>query len=222
MYAQKDKVKELLKRIPRAYNLVKKIHNCYQRMHDRNRLKKDLAKYSSRKVVLGAGELFDKGWIPTNITCLDILNPCNWEQYFSPASIDAMLSEHVWEHMTEAEGAFATKMCFKYLKPGGYLRAAVPDGLHPEPQYIEQVKVGGIGSYAWDHKVLYTYKTFQKVFENAGFKVDLYEFFDEAGQFHYTEWNPEEGKTYRSKRFDKRNSGETLTYTSIILDAKKL
>ena len=36
----------------------------------------------------------------------------------------AYLAEHVWEHMTFAEGIEAAKNCYKYLVEGGYMRIA--------------------------------------------------------------------------------------------------
>jgi hypothetical protein len=72
-----------------------------------------------------------------------------------------------------------------------------------------------------DKQVLYTYSTFKSIFEVVGFSVVLYEYFDERGTFHYNEWDPEDGKINRSKRFDERNNGGELKYTSIIMDAKK-
>lgn len=59
----------------------------------------------------------------------------------------------------------------------------------------------------------------QELFERAGFRVELYEYFDEAGTFHYREWDERAGKIWRSKRFDKRNTNGRLAFTSIILDA---
>jgi predicted SAM-dependent methyltransferase len=49
----------------------------------------------------------------------------------------------------------------------------------------------------------------------------LYEYFDGAGRFHFTEWSPEDGMIHRSKRFDKRNRAGKLGYPSIVLDAVK-
>lgn len=170
------------------------------------------------KIVIGASGIFQQGWIPTEIESLNIVNPDDWKRYFQDGQIDAMLAEHVWEHVTEEQGVFAATLCFRYLKPGGYVRVAVPDGLHPDPSYIEHVRVGGLDK---GHKTLYTYTTLSKVFESAGFRVDLLEYFDEQGQFHYKEWHPAEGMIYRSKRFDHRNKAGLLNYTSIILDAWK-
>jgi predicted SAM-dependent methyltransferase len=162
-----------------------------------------------------------------------------------------MLAEHVWEHITEEEGRAAARTCFEYLSPGGYLRIAVPDGLHPDPAYVELVKAGaqpdegegasvvapGSASHddgnAANHKALYTYRTLRRVFESAGFRVVLYEYFDEAGAFHCQDWDRKGGTIWRSKRFDPRNrAGELLSvypgsmddylsYSSIVLDAIK-
>lgn len=173
------------------------------------------------RVVIGACGGGPPGWLLTEYEVLNLLKPEDWARYFCPGSIDALLSEHVWEHLTEEQGVRAAEVCHKYLKPGGYLRVAVPDGLHPDPQYIEWVRPGGSGPGGEDHKVLYTYCTFRRIFEAAGFEVELLEHFDERSEFHYREWDPEGGKIWRSKRFDPRNRDGKLVYTSLILDAKK-
>jgi predicted SAM-dependent methyltransferase len=185
------------------------------------RLRMLAARRGRKRIVIGASGQYDRGWIPTDQDFFDMLKPSDWARYFQLASINAMLAEHVWEHITEEEGRIAAKMCFEYLAPGGYLRVAVPDGLHPSPDYIKAVRVGGSGEGAYDHKVLYTYRTLKDVFEAAGFEVTLYEFFDEAGRFHYEEWRPEDGKIWRSRRYDERNQGGRLDYTSLVLDAVK-
>ena len=77
------------------------------------------------------------------------------------------------------------------------------------------------GPDAADHKVLYTYRTLREIFESAGFRVDLLEYFDENGEFHHKDWDPNDGMIRRSKRFDHRNRDNQLNYTSIVLDAKK-
>ena len=80
--------------------------------------------------------------------------------------------------------------------------------------------MGGKGSGA-RHKVLYNYESLSSLFERAGFKVELLEYFDSDGEFHYVDWDTDSGKIHRSRRFDKRNKNGALKYTSIILDAHK-
>lgn len=125
------------------------------------------------------------------------------------------------EHLDARDAVLATQNCFKYLAPGGYIRVAVPDGFHPDENYINYVKPGGWGAGSEDHHVLYTYHTLKAVFASTGFDVTLLEYFDERGTFHYQEWSPADGMIMRSKRFDERNRTRELSYTSIILDAKK-
>ncbi len=169
------------------------------------------------KIVIGSSGIFQYGWILTEIESLNVTRESDWRRYFSPNEIDAMLAEHVWEHMTPEEGRQAALLCFRYLKPGGYIRIAVPDGLHPDHSYIEHVKVGGPDN----HKVLYMYKTLGDVFASAGFRVELLEYFDEQGAFHEKDWHVADGMVHRSKRFDGRNRGGVLAYTSLIIDAWK-
>jgi len=187
-----------------------------------NRYKlKIAAKRRLCKIIVGAGGVCQYGWVPTDIEYMNILKKKDWEKYFYEHSIDAILAEHVWEHLTKEEAMIAAKHCYRYLKKGGYLRVAVPDGFNLNKEYLDWVKPGGIGDGAKDHKVLYNYKTFKEIFESEGFKVELLEYYDENGEFHYKEWPPDEGLIRRSKRYDKRNKGGELKYTSLILDALK-
>jgi len=152
---------------------------------------------------------------------LDLLRPSTWSRFFEEESIDAILAEHVWEHLTQEQGMEAARTCYRFLKPGGYVRLAVPDGFHPDPHYIEQVRIGGTGPAAWDHKVLYDFQSISTVFARAGFEVKLLEYFNERGAFHAVDWDPDEGLIHRSRRFDRRNRDKPLTYTSLIIDAMK-
>lgn len=187
------------------------------------RFRRAMASSGPRRLVIGAAGWFDRGWIPTDEHFLDLTKPGQWLLHFAPDSIDAMLAEHVWEHLTPDEALIAARTCYTYLKPGGYLRVAVPDGYHPSPVYQEWVRVGGawIGQLTNDHKVLYTHDTVVALFEAAGFAVELYEYFDQAHGFHTRDWHPERGKIRRSWLFDKSNRDGSLTFTSIILDAIK-
>jgi predicted SAM-dependent methyltransferase len=177
------------------------------------------------KVVIGAGE-YNKGedWIHTQEEELSLLNEEDWKKRFSRESISAILSEHVWEHLTYEEGIRAAKMCYTYLKPGGYIRCAVPDGFFPNKEYQNGVKIGGPGPKdhpAASHKIVYNYYSITTMFEAAGFTVKLLEYCDEDGEFHYNTWDEKMGFIYRSKRFDHRNKGLQLASISLIVDAVK-
>ena len=113
-------------------------------------LKKRIRGAAPLRIVVGAGGLFDPGWIPTDVDVLDILDEGHWHRLFRENSIDAILAEHVWEHLTADQGLLAAENCFRFLGPGGYLRAAVPDGYHPDPAYREWVRPGGSGAGADD------------------------------------------------------------------------
>lgn len=180
-----------------------------------------LATQPCRKIVIGSsGTAFD-GWVSTDRQVLDLTSEGTWSEYFPTDSLDAILAEHVWEHLTADQAVMAARTCFRFLRPGGYLRVAVPDGFHPDPQYVEEVRPGGSGPGADDHKVLYNHESIATVFAGAGLTVRLYEYFDRDGQFHYADWSPADGMIQRSKRYDSRNEGGRLAYTSVILDAVK-
>lgn len=176
------------------------------------------------RVVIGAGATKFEGWISTQEEELNLLSIESWNILSEPESIDALLAEHVWEHLTFEEGIIAAKHCYQFLKPGGYIRCAVPDKNFRNEWYQQMVQVGGPGPSdhpAASHKIVYDAKTFVSVFEKAGFEVSLLEYCDDTGEFHYNYWNEAEGKIGRSFRFDTRNSSEELGMVSIIIDATK-
>lgn len=175
----------------------------------------------AQKIVIGAGGISAPGWFATDTDTLDVVDRANFLRYWEPNSIEAFVSEHVWEHLTESEAMQATANCYEFLRPGGHLRIAVPDGFHPEPSYIEYVRPGGTGIGAYDHKVLYTYQSVRHLLETAGFLVCFLEYWDEHGNFHFREWSSEGGHIRRSKQYDPRNQNGSLTYTSLIVDAIK-
>lgn len=184
-------------------------------------LRARLALPGPRRLVVGTSGQAARGWITTDISSLNLLDEADWRRRFREGSLDAILAEHVWEHLTFDQGRDAAARCARYLRPGGRLRLAVPDGLHPDPAYIEAVRPGGTGDGAEDHKVLYTYRTLTTLLQEVGLDVQLLEYFDEAGTFYAEPWRWEDGPVRRSARFDPRNTGGRLAYTSLIVDAAR-
>lgn len=114
--------------------------------------------------------------------------------------------------------------CYDFLSDSGYIRIAVPDKNFRNEWYQNIVKIGGNGDPthpAFTHKIVYDYKMLSSVFEQAGFEVELLEYCDENGDFHYKYWNENDGRIGRSLSFDTRNPPTKLGMVSIIIDAKK-
>ncbi|MDB4805027.1 methyltransferase domain-containing protein [bacterium] len=216
----KVRMKYYIAKVPILYSFTRRLYFSWRKIYGQYILKRAATK-SPLKIVVGASGVFEQGWTPTDIEYLSLLDSTNWKLFFKENSIDAILSEHVWEHLTLDEGLIAAQHCFQYLKPNGYIRVAVPDGFHSNPVYIDHVKPYGNGPGADDHKILYDYKTLSNLFRQAGFEVELLEYFDENKKFHYNNWSIDKGMINRSKQFDKRNSDGNLNYTSIIIDAVK-
>ncbi|MEQ8563051.1 MAG: glycosyltransferase [Cytophagales bacterium] len=171
---------------------------------------------------IGSGrDIYDQ-WICMDIDDLDITKEEDWVRYFQEGDIDMILAEHVWEHLDLEDTKRANQHCLKYLKPGGKLRLAVPDGNFDSVDYIEHVKPGGIGPGAGDHKNLYDYKSMVSTLKSAGFNVNLLEYWDDNGQFQRLDWDVHNGGMIkRSYDYDVRNVGGVLRYTSLIVDAIK-
>ncbi|KZE69227.1 protein distantly related to SAM-dependent methyltransferase [Fictibacillus phosphorivorans] len=177
------------------------------------------------KIVIGAGVYNNNpGWLHTQEEELNLLDESKWAVKFEKNSISAILAEHVWEHLTYEEGVQAAKLCHDFLMPSGYIRCAVPDGFFQDAEYQNMVQIGGPGPAdhpASSHKIVHNYHTLQKLFVEAGFEVQLLEYFDEQGIFHEQEWDGKDGVIFRSKRYDPRNQGESLKFPSLLVDAIK-
>lgn len=176
----------------------------------------------AQKIMLGSGPvLLPEGWVATNKDRLDVTLRKDFARYWKPASLACFFAEHVWEHLEREEAIKANANCFEFLRKGGRLRVAVPDGFHPDPVYRTWISPGGNGPGAKEHKVCYTYRELASELASVGFEVELLEYWDEKGHFHFVNWNDESGRVNRSSRYDQRNVIAPLSYTSLIVDAIK-
>jgi predicted SAM-dependent methyltransferase len=189
----------------------------------RKRVDQQAARNEPIRIIIGGGGVRpDEGWIATNIQYLNLLNDGHWRRAFGDHKIDAIFAEHVWEHLAPADGKEAVARCFRYLKPGGRLRIAVPDGYRADPAYQEFVRPGGSGPGADDHKILYTYHTLGDMLRSVGFEVELLEYFDEKNVFHRNDWNQSGGRVIRCQGFHEQNlPGAGNNYTSLVVDGRK-
>lgn len=146
-----------------------------------------------KKLHIGCGPIYLDGWINIDISpdhrtdiCCDILQHDFDENYF-----DVIYLSHVFEHFGYYEDALkALKLFYKWLRPDGILRLAVPSlelackaycqGSDLKFLYGEDFK----GYYhfdtagerlnffvkAWEHKICYDYTTLKLLLEEAGFE----------------------------------------------------
>ena len=80
---------------------------------------------------------FAPGWLAAGINELDVRARADFQRLLllprlppgaaGGGAASAFLAEHVWEHLTLAEGFTAARQLFAALRPGGHARIAVPD-----------------------------------------------------------------------------------------------
>jgi len=170
------------------------------------------------KVIIGAGSTRYEGWIATDIPALDILKHEHWARLFQPNSVARMLAEHVFEHLTTEQFQDFLRIARIYLASEGRIRIAVPDGYHPNPDYIQHVRPGRPGEGADDHQVLYTCDLIGDLLAMQGYDYQLLEYYDAAGEFHHRSWHAADGFVGRSAGHDSRNAAGQRVYTSLIVD----
>lgn len=188
--------------------------------HPLRQLKHRIQQANTLKVVIGGGDiLHDSDWIVTNVEELDVENEDDFVFLFGDKRADNFLSSHVHEHLNNPDKA--NENLYKYLKVGGRLRIAVPDGYHPNEDYINEVKVNGTGAGADEHTNLWNVNNLSQCLINNGFEpknIKFKEYWDN-GKFIKYKWKREDGFIQRSAEFDERNVNGELNYTSLIIDA---
>jgi len=173
------------------------------------------------RVIVGAGFTSQPGWLSLEQSDLDITDPAQWARLFAPGSIDSILAEHVLEHLTPAEAMAAVRNFYTYLKHGGYVRIAVPDGFHADPQYqFWTSPQGWDSSHIWIPNV----QTLSQLLARAGFIVEPLEYWTPGGQFIRNPWRQEDGPIGRCPGTLQNGLLSLFSgcdYTSLIVDAVK-
>ncbi len=136
------------------------------------------------KVAIGVASERQEGWQHFPQSELDVTRDEDWLAHFKPGTIDNILAEHVWEHLTWTQAQIATKNCFRFLRPGGRIRLAVPDTLHASQYIVDAVSATGSQAAEHNHLVDYNYQLMRKLLSGNGFDVQLLDWWDEQGNFH--------------------------------------
>ncbi len=97
-------------------------------------------------------------------------------------SVDRILTEHFLEHTTPQDMTKIFNEFYRILKPGGIVRAAVPDYNHPRDMPF--LKMGNDPRHT-DHFTLTTYSKIKEIVAQSKFKTaKFYHYWDESRQFH--------------------------------------
>ena len=175
------------------------------------------------KIIVGAAETNQRGWLATNEQWLDITKEDHWIHFFGhKQQISHIVAEHVFEHLTREEASVALDQMFKRLTDNGRVRIAVPDGYNPDKDYIRHVDICGIGDDAIDHKQLLNLDTLTALIGEAGFIIEHVEGFTKDGQLVQKPWNEADGFIRRSRQNDSHEKWQFPdAATSLIIDGIK-
>jgi len=137
------------------------------------------------RVHLGCAYTILPGWVNVDLfgrvpadVSLDVTRPLP----FRNASIDAIFTEHMVEHLTYEEAFRLARECARVLRPGGVLRVVVPDFARYARSYfgdddtIDRMQAGrltrlvGLAStvYGSSHRSIWDGETLTAVLERAG------------------------------------------------------
>ena len=152
------------------------------------------------KIIVGAAETSQKGWYSTNEQWLDITKEKEWNRVFGGKEIlSSVVAEHVFEHLSPGESRLALQQVYKHLRPNGRIRIAVPDGYHPNKDYLSHVGIDGSGADAADHKQLLTADILSTQLEAVGFISEMVEGYTRAGKLIEIIYSKSDGFILRSR-----------------------
>ena len=158
---------------------------------------------------------YSSKWLLLTANDLDILDAIQWEEFFRKEQLHVIVAEHVWEHLTYSEGRDAALFCYKYLKPGGVFRLAVPDAYWNIHNAIE-MRNRNINDMDWRHRINYNYITMTNLLKTSLFdEILLLEYHTRNGLLYTRRWNPLQGFVQRTINFDVRGG------VSLLVDAYK-
>ncbi len=206
-------------------------------------LKKQIEQAKTLKLIVGAGNTAYQGWISTNEYEFDISKDEHWKDLFESHPIDAIIAEHVLEHIDAKNLPVVFEAVRRHLAPNGRFRVAVPDANHPSAYVRELTKPGGLEPGADDHRVFLNIDSMVALASASGMRLEPLEWFDSNGRFHKRQWLDNDGVILRSSKYYKgrfsdpdeyikliesthvtlreQYKNKKITYTSLIVDFRK-
>lgn len=171
------------------------------------------------RIILGAGHhrKEENGWICTDLPQFDITRAEHWKSLFQGVNIQAIVAEHVLEHLSYTEIKVALHHAAQYLEKGAVFRLAVPDKHNPDTLYKEGTKPGGKDIGAHDHKVFLGLEDFDQLTEAFYYHERGLEYFDPEGKFHEVPYTDENGRIVRSNKH-RFTYPPIPAYSSLIVD----
>jgi len=205
---------------------VRRVIKAIKYRYRRYRIAQPVSHGEPLKIIVGAAETHQDGWYSTNEEWLDITRAEDWEAVFEGKRVlTHVVAEHVFEHLTYEECRTALAQIARHMEPGGRIRIAVPDGNHPDSEYLRHVGINGIGDDAADHKQLLTVDLLERLMEEAGFAPTQIEGYDTSGTLVQRPYSAEDGFIYRSRANATPESrarwGFVDADTSLIVDGVK-
>ena len=179
------------------------------------------------KVIVGAALTYQNGWYSTNEQWLDITRCSDWKRVFrGKVLLTHVVAEHVFEHLSKEECQEALRLISQHMNSGGRVRIAVPDGYHPDHDYIRHVGIHGIGADAFDHKQLLNVDSLSELLQDAGFRVEQLEGYLKDGTLVQKSLDADDGYIQRSRSnpinmAGKAGWGFVDANTSLIVDGLK-
>lgn len=213
--------------LPRWFKaLVRRAVKFFKYRYRRFAISRPVSRGEKIRIIAGAAETFQVGWYSTNEQWLDVTDPADWQRVFHGKRLIAhVVAEHVFEHLTYDECRKALANIFSHMVNGGRVRIAVPDGYHPDEDYLRHVGIDGIGTDAADHKQLLNVDVLFQLFREAGFEPTHLEGYDSEGNLVRNSYSTDDGFIQRSRSNaspDSRNKpGFVDADTSLIVDGIK-
>ncbi|HEX2922861.1 MAG TPA: class I SAM-dependent methyltransferase, partial [Chloroflexota bacterium] len=168
-----------------------------------------IARLAGGMDISAAGRELAAGWIRQEVrgrTGVGLLCARAEKLPFDDGSFDAVVSQHLVEHLDDPSAALAE--WYRVLRPGGILVLVTPNGDYPDPEIFADPT----------HNVLFTHGSLRSYLSASGFHVDrLFTLFPYLGRGRVARFT-----SIRLARVARQIPGLNLTGRSLVASATRM
>jgi predicted SAM-dependent methyltransferase len=173
-------------------NRVKPALSLAMKRSSRAKARRLMASGVPLRLHIGCGPVYKEGWVNMDLARpgwrLDLVWDLRWGLPFDDGTVDAIFSEHLFEHLPWAAGLSLLRHCHRVLRSGGGIRVGVPDLQRYVLSYLEKDPLIDVCRpdrptramalnevfFGYGHTSMFDFATMDLLLRSAGFQASVH------------------------------------------------